>query len=59
MPKLEEVYVGENMFYRGAPQEEQKLHLEVAHHILKYMTGTQDYRVFFIKNGIQTHWRGS
>lgn len=36
-----------------------KLHLDVARHILKYMKGTQDYRVFFIKNGIQTHWRGS
>ncbi len=22
MPKLQEVYVGENMFYQGAPQEE-------------------------------------
>lgn len=36
-----------------------KLHLVVTRHIPKYMKGTQNYKVFFIKNGIQTHWKGS
>ncbi len=30
--------------YMNAPK---KLHLEVAHHVLKYMKGTQNYRIFY------------
>jgi hypothetical protein len=41
--------------YMNAPK---KLHLEATCHILKYMKGTQNYKVFY-QEWIQTHWRGS